>query len=171
MEFEMKSKVYIKTDDAGCIIRCEGGYTTPSDLTGWIYIDEGTGDKYNLCQSHYFDGGLYTYDYMPRYKYEDGQVQLRTEEEIEADRKIANTPTIGQQIESLKQQLSSTDYKIIKCSEAQLLGDELPYDISSLHTERQALRDKINELEAKLEVSSESNVESNVENNQEGGAS
>ena len=60
MEFETKIKVYIQTDNEGRILRCDGGYTTPADLTGWIEIDEGTGDKYNLCQSHYFDGGLYT---------------------------------------------------------------------------------------------------------------
>ena len=59
MEFETpKSKVYIKTDTEGRILRCEGGYTAPADLTDWIEIDEGVGDRYNLCQSHYFDGGL-----------------------------------------------------------------------------------------------------------------
>ena len=79
-------------------------------------------------------------------------------------------PTAEQQIEALKQQLTSTDYKIIKCSEAQLLGEDLPYDIASLHAERQALRDKINELEAKLEAELEFSSESNIENNQEGGA-
>ena len=47
----------------------------------------------------------------------------------------------------LKEQLSSTDYKIIKCSEAQLVGEELPYDITALHAERQAIRNQINELE------------------------
>ena len=87
MEFEThKSKVYIKTDTEGRILRCEGGYTTPSDLTGWIEIDEGTGDKYNLCQSHYFDGGLYTMDGIPRYRWDGSATVLRTEEELEADR-------------------------------------------------------------------------------------
>ena len=62
---------------------------------------------------------------------------------------------IESQITSLKSQLSSTDYKIIKCSEAQLLGEELPYDIASLHSERQVLRDKINELEQQLEANLE----------------
>ena len=52
------------------------------------------------------------------------------------------------QIAKLKEQLESTDYKIIKCSEAQLVGEELPYDIAVLHSERQALRDRINELES-----------------------
>ena len=54
---------------------------------------------------------------------------------------------VSAQIAELKAELSSTDYKIIKCSEAQLVGEELPYDIVALHAERQALRDKINELE------------------------
>ena len=86
MEFETKSKVYIHIDDAGRILRCDGGYTTPADLTGWIEIDEGTGDKYNLCQSHYFDGGLYTMDGIPRYRWDGTQAVARTEEELEADR-------------------------------------------------------------------------------------
>ena len=87
MNFEMpKSKVYIQTDTEGRILRCEGGYTTPSNLTGWTEIDEGTGDKYNLCQSHYFEGGLYTMDYIPLYRWDGTQAVERTEEELEADR-------------------------------------------------------------------------------------
>lgn len=79
------SIVYVKTDDQGRIIRCEGGYTTPADLTGWTQIDEGMGDRYNLCQSNYFPSGLYTEDGIPRYKLVDGQAVERTEEEIAAD--------------------------------------------------------------------------------------
>jgi hypothetical protein len=54
------------------------------------------------------------------------------------------------EIISLKVKISETDYKIIKCSEYQLVGSELPYDIAQLHTNRQMLRDRINELEAVL---------------------
>lgn len=93
MEFETpKSKVYIQTDTDGRILRCDGGYTTPADLTDWTYIDEGTGDKYNLCQSHYFDDGLYTMDGIPRYKWDGTQAILRTEEEIEDDRSTMPEP-------------------------------------------------------------------------------
>lgn len=80
------SKVYVQTDEQNRIIRCEGGYTTPADLTGWVQIDEGTGDKYNLCQSHYFEDGLYTEGGIPRYKLVDGAPVLRTDEEIDSDR-------------------------------------------------------------------------------------
>ena len=86
MEFEEKSKVYIQIDNQGRILRCEGGYTTPVDLAGWQEIDEGNGDRYNLCQSHYFDGGLYTMDGVPRYRWDGSAAVLRTEEELEADR-------------------------------------------------------------------------------------
>ena len=101
MEFEIpKSKVYIQTDDAGRIFRCEGGYTTPSDLTGWIEIDEGTGDKYNLCQSHYFDGGLYTVDGIPRYRWDGSMAVLRTEKELEADRAAIPEPKPSKTVEA-----------------------------------------------------------------------
>lgn len=51
------------------------------------------------------------------------------------------------QIELLKSQLTSTDYQIIKCYEYSLAGLELPYDIQTLHTEREAIREQIRELE------------------------
>ena len=94
MDFKMpKSHVYIKTDEQDRIVRCEGEYTLPSDLSGWILIDEGEPcDKRNLAQSHYFDGGLYTMDGIPRYKWYGTQTALRTEEELEADRAARPAP-------------------------------------------------------------------------------
>lgn len=103
-----KSKVYIQVDSSNRIIRCEGGYTTPSDLTGWIQIDEGIGDKYNLCQSHYFDGGLYTLDGIPRYKFVDGVCSLRLDSEIEADRATIPVPQPTQTLEEVASYLNET---------------------------------------------------------------
>lgn len=53
-------------------------------------------------------------------------------------------------IEGLKAQLTDDDYKIIKCYEASLLGNELPYDIVSLHRIRDEIRANINEMEKLL---------------------
>lgn len=39
--------------------------------------------------------------------------------------------------------LTEGDYKVIKCMEAFLCGEPLPYDIAALHAERQALREKV----------------------------
>ena len=54
-------------------------------------------------------------------------------------------------IESLKSELQESDYKVIKCAEAICLNAELPYNMTTLHKERQALRDKINELESEVQ--------------------
>ena len=54
------------------------------------------------------------------------------------------------EIERIKSELQESDYKVIKCAEAMAIGVELPYDVANLHNERQALRDKINELEEQL---------------------
>lgn len=54
-------------------------------------------------------------------------------------------------IESLKSELQESDYKVIKCAEAIAVGAEMPYNVTELHNERQALRDKINELESEVQ--------------------
>ena len=55
------------------------------------------------------------------------------------------------EIERLKSELQESDYKVIKCAEALTIGAEMPYDVEILHKERQALRDKINELESEVQ--------------------
>lgn len=57
-------------------------------------------------------------------------------------------PTAEYKIRELKAEIAATDYQIIKCSECQLLGQPMPYDVAELHAQRQAIRDKINELES-----------------------
>lgn len=68
------------------------------------------------------------------------QIKWKTKTDIDIEKQ-------KQEIATLKTQLTETDYKIVKCSEYQLAGLELPYDIQLLHTERQVIRDRINELE------------------------
>jgi hypothetical protein len=63
-----------------------------------------------------------------------------TEEEIARQQR-------EQRIWELKDQLAQGDYKIIKCAEAQLMGEEMPYDVAELVAERNAMRAEINELE------------------------
>ena len=102
MDFEMpKSHVYIKTDEQNRIVRCEGEYSLPSDLSGWILIDEGAPcDKRNLAQSMYFDGGLYTVDGIPRYRWDGSAAVLRTDEELEADRAAIPEPKPSKTVEA-----------------------------------------------------------------------
>ena len=52
------------------------------------------------------------------------------------------------EVENLKMQLAESDYKVIKIAECVACGLPMPYDAEQLHSERQAIRDRINELEA-----------------------
>ena len=55
---------------------------------------------------------------------------------------------LEQEIRNLQCELTASDYKILKCYEAQQTGaKELPYDLKAVCAERQAKRDKINEIQ------------------------
>lgn len=87
----------------------------------------------------------------------DGMITFNPPEEILLQEGwqeyIIKTPTkeeIQQQVEvsEAKQELENSDYKIIKCMEAFLCGEELPYDIKQLHEQRNNHRNKINKYES-----------------------
>lgn len=80
--------------------------------------------------------------YTNTYYYIDKQIVLK---------RIVEPEFVRQQIELLESELKKTDYKVIKCYEASLLGESLPYDVDTLREERQNVRDKINDLESLLE--------------------
>ena len=77
-----------------------------------------------------------------------------TEEELAALERRQQIAILKAQIDSLKRQLESSDYQVIKMYEYSILGKQTEYDIEILHQNRQAIRDAINEKEealAKLE--------------------
>lgn len=83
-----------------------------------------------------------------------GMEQMEVEQAYNGDWYVAGYAPVKPQelinkeeIQELKKQLDETDYKIIKCSEYSLAGKELPYNIEYLHSQRQAIRDRITELE------------------------
>lgn len=73
----------------------------------------------------------------------DGWVEYIQSEPTERENKL-------RELRTLKLLLSSTDYKVIKCMEAMMVGEEMPYVIADLHEERQGYRDRINEIEGSL---------------------
>lgn len=73
-----------------------------------------------------------------------------TPEEIAEEERREKTFELERQINLLKQQIDSTDYKILKCYEYTTVNLDNPYDQVELHEERQRLRDSINELELEL---------------------
>lgn len=76
-----------------------------------------------------------------------------TEEEIAEQERQRRIIEISNQIDTLKSQLSDTDYIFVKCYEASLVGESVQeYDFEVLHQERQYIREQINELETELET-------------------
>lgn len=119
-----KSKVYVLPDSSGYITRIDGGYTIGSitDPENWVLIDEGNGDKYNLCQGNYFPLPIRTMGGAYRYKLVDGVPTECTAEEIAAQEealKPVPTPSLENRVEVLE---STTDDMILLM--ADLIGGE-----------------------------------------------
>ena len=76
--------VYVRTDDAGRITAINSSAFL-SDVSNWVQIDNGYGDKYHHAQGNYFtkpiidDRGIY------RYKLVNGKPVERTQEEMNVD--------------------------------------------------------------------------------------
>ena len=80
-------------------------------------------------------------------------VKMQAEETqiVDNEQVVDDNGLLLSEIEHLKSELQESDYKVIKCAEAMAVGAEMPYNMTELHKERQALRDKINELESEVQ--------------------
>ena len=70
---EQPIKIYAKVNENNEIIDV-GSSIFIKDLTGWIKIDEGFGDKYAHAQSQYFKKPLINEDGRYSFKYINGKV-------------------------------------------------------------------------------------------------
>ena len=80
-------------------------------------------------------------------------VTMQAEESqiVDNEQVVNNNGLLLSEIERIKSELQESDYKVIKCAEAMAVGADMPYNMTALHKERQALRDKINELESEVQ--------------------
>ncbi len=133
------SKVYIKTDISSNITAINSSDFL-SDITDWVLIDEGTGDKYYHAQNNYLDKPLTDENGLFNYKLVDEKVTERTKEDkslelsrIDSQREIAE----------LKTKLAQTDYIAAKIAEGSATVEEYSEEIRK----RREWRERINELE------------------------
>lgn len=105
---EEKSKVYIRLDSDHRIIGCDGGYSVSNirDFADWYLIDEGVGDRYNLCQSCYLEKPLTDDRGIYRYKYIGGEIIERSKEEMDAD--YFEVPELPTQLDFIEAQVMYT---------------------------------------------------------------
>lgn len=96
-----KIKVYIKVGKNNAITHIQSSVFL-KDAIGWIKVDEGGGDKYAYPQNYYLEKTLYV-DMIPRYKYIDGAIVERAQEEIEMDKVTpAKVPTTAEYLLELE---------------------------------------------------------------------
>jgi len=74
------------------------------------------------------------------------QPEKEEKEEIQIYIPYTESQIKENRISELKLQLSETDYKVIKNSEAKDAGQSFPYDPVSLYNERQKIREEISRL-------------------------
>lgn len=96
-----KIKVYIQTD-INKIVTTINSSIFLQDITGWIEIDEGNGDKYAHAQSQYLEKGLMDEKGRFNYKYDTSLVEL-----TEAEKEVLFPPIlpVPTEVELLKQEL------------------------------------------------------------------
>ena len=91
MEFDKPYFVYVKTNSNGYITDVNSSAFL-SDLTDWVEIDSGYGDKYHHAQGHYFPKPILTERGVCRYKLVDGAPVECSAEEIAAQEEALPEP-------------------------------------------------------------------------------
>ncbi len=133
------SSVYVKTDISGNITAINSSDFL-SDITDWVLIDEGTGDKYYHAQNNYLDKPLTDENGLFNYKLADGVVTERTSGDKSSDIKRISAKM---EISEFKCKLAATDYVAAKIAEGAATAEEYKDVIAK----RQQWRRRINELE------------------------
>lgn len=93
---EITYKVYIRIGESNRVTAINSSAFL-SDLTGWIEVDEGTGDRFHHAQGNYLEQPLMDSEGLYNYAYIDGSVALRSEADKEADRIILLLPAAKSQ--------------------------------------------------------------------------
>lgn len=102
-------KVYVQADETGRVLAI-GSSAFLRDLTGWVLIDEGEGDRYHHAQGNYMPLPILDERGVCRYKLVDGAVAVRTEEEMQADYEAMTAnpePTADERIAALEDELKA----------------------------------------------------------------
>lgn len=77
-------QVYVQTDETGRVLAI-GSSAFLRDVTGWVLIDDGSGDRYLHAQGNYMPLPIHDERGVCRYRIEGGNVVERTQEEMDAD--------------------------------------------------------------------------------------
>ena len=97
----------MKTDEKGRIVDVNSSAFL-TDVTEWVEIDSGLGDRFYLAQGNYFTLPIRDDRGICRYKLVNGQPMERTQEEMDADWvEPVPEPSLEEQIAQLEDELKA----------------------------------------------------------------
>lgn len=104
--------VYVHTDEDNNIIAVNSSDFI-NDVTGWIKIGEGVGDKYLHCQHYYFEKPTITENGVYRYKLINDVVVEKTAQEIATEEStISIQPTTEEIQNNMINMLVDYEYRL-----------------------------------------------------------
>jgi hypothetical protein len=130
---EIMKYVYLKLDENG-------------NIFGIFYDEQNEHDKkieLTDIEFEHFNENMFFYKYINNnLVYDESLKNLNSINE--------KNEKINNEIGLLKRKLTETDYKIIKCYEAFMLQQPLPYNLEELSAQRDVWRKEINQLEEEI---------------------
>lgn len=144
VELVLNENVDATIAKSGFVILNENNFSVQGDYTDYvtIYQSHEDNEKYYKLSN---DESVYVEpEPIP-------EPEPPTEEEIAEQEKQDQIRNLNVQISDLKEQLNSSDYKLIKSYEYTLANEDIEYDMAALHEERQEIRNQINVLEEELQ--------------------
>lgn len=109
--------VYIKIDEKNSVTDINSSAFV-SDVSVWIEIDSGEGDRYRHAQGNYLPKPIVDGNGVYRYKYENGMVVERSVEEMEADMPEPNPiPTLEERLAEQETTIATLTECILEMSE------------------------------------------------------
>ena len=94
-------RVFIKIDSKNRITAVNSEIFI-SDFSGWTEIDSGDGDKFAHAQGNYLPKSLMDENGVYRYKYENGVISERSEDEMAADSAFLSVEERNRAVSNLK---------------------------------------------------------------------
>lgn len=96
----MEFSVFVKIDESGRIIDINSSWFL-KDLSGWVEVARGVGDRFQHAQGNYLPKPIFNMG-IPVYRMEMGEIKERSEEEIRADIKAPEKTEIEKRIETIE---------------------------------------------------------------------
>ena len=151
MEIELNETVNKNILKSGFVVLNENNFSIQGDYKKYTTIYQSFEDS-NMHYKLSNDGSIY----IKPEPIPEPDPYVPTEEELAAQKRFEQIQQLEFEISNLKNQLTSSDYKIIKGYEYSLVDKDSEYDMDELHKERQMLRDNINKLEEELHIITQS---------------